>query len=235
MREDFAGAVNGWFELYGRHEASLNLYFNTWAQKNRVSTDIWFLRTVQSLEAFDKEDKPDRAPSGGRSKARGKKSGQVRRSLKKRLESLLAIPYKILETGTTKEEFVKYATWVRNNYSHGDIQDPEDLRRYAADLAKNAKRLELLMHGNLIHALPIPDLRKAQDHGKQDSAAGRIRGIKRREIGKIGGRRLRGGPRRSPDLFDCTDSRAAGRAANLATWCHTHQPRNCQVRHSANV
>ena len=156
MLGDFAGAVNGWFELYGRHKASLNLHFNTWAQKNRMSLDVWFLRTVQSLEAFDKENKPDRESPGGRSKSRYK-NRQSKRSLKKRLESLLEIPYRILETGTTEAEFIAYVKWVRDNYSHGDIQDPENLRRYAADLAENAKKLELLMHGNVIHELPIPD------------------------------------------------------------------------------
>ena len=157
VRPDFAGMVNGWFALYGRHNASLDWYFDTWAQTGRLSLDMQFLRTVQSLEAFDKERNPGRTPSGKRPKACYKKNRQDRPALGRRLESLLEIPYRTLETGATKEEFVEYVTQTRNNYSHGDIQDPENPRRYAVDLAKNTKRLELLMHGNVVHELPIPD------------------------------------------------------------------------------
>lgn len=157
VRRNFSSMVNGWFALYAKHKASLDWYFGTWAQMERLSLDMRFLRTVQSLEAFDKERNTGRIPSGKRPKASGKKNKQDRSVLGKRLESLLEIPYRTLETGATKEEFVEYAKWARNNYSHGDIQDPENPRQYAVDLAKNTKRLELLMHGNVIHELPIPD------------------------------------------------------------------------------
>lgn len=139
MRQNFGSAVNGWFDLYGRHEVSLNLYFDTWVQKNRMGLDIQFLRTVQSLESFDKENEPKK------------------RMLKERLQTLLEIPYNILEAGTTKSDFVNYVIKIRNSYSHGDVQDPKNLRQYAVDLLKGIRMLELLLHGNVIHALPIPN------------------------------------------------------------------------------
>ena len=144
MRQDFEKVVDVWFELCDRHEMSFNLYFNTWAQINRMGWDIRFLRIVQSLEAFDRENNPGRAV------------------LRERLESLLEIPYNILETDAAKKEFVKYVTDTRNNYSHGDIQNPENPGQYVMDLARNTKRLEILLHANAIHALPIPDPTKNQ-------------------------------------------------------------------------
>lgn len=139
MRDDFGGMVNEWFKFYAKHEASLDLYFDTWSQASNMSLDVEFMRVVRSLEAFHKENN----------------RGDMH--LRKRLEDMLEIPYKVPEAGTTKKEFARYVTEVRNRYAHGDIRDLENPRQYAKNLVKSIARLGVLMHGNVLHEMSIPD------------------------------------------------------------------------------
>lgn len=140
---DFQNFVNRWFELYGRHEKSLKLYFDTKTNAEHMIPDIKFLRFAQSLEAFRREDDP--------------KSD----NLAEALEALLQIPYEILKADKV-QQFIKITTNIRNYLSHGILQRLESDMPEDEELEKLADKLELVMYGNLIHEFPIPDGLKAE-------------------------------------------------------------------------
>ena len=141
--EDFGDLVNRWFELYRKHEKSLKLYFETKINAEHMISDIKFLRFAQSLEAFHREDDSE--------------SDNLAESLK----ALLEIPYEILETSEV-QQFIKNTTNIRNYLSHGILQRLESDMPDDEELEKLADKLELVMYGNLIHELPIPDDLKSQ-------------------------------------------------------------------------
>ena len=138
IREDFQDFVNCWFELYGRHEKSLDLYFDTKANAEHMTPDIEFLRFAQSIEAFYREDNP--------------KSGNLEESLK----ALLEIPYEILEPGKVGP-FIERTNDIRNYLSHGILQRLESDMPDDKELWYLADRLELVMYGNLIRKLQMPE------------------------------------------------------------------------------
>ena len=141
--EDFRDLVNRWFELYRKHEKSLKLYFETKTNAEHMIPDIKFLRFAQSLEAFHREDDPESD------------------NLAEALESLLQIPYEILETSEV-QQFIKNTTNIRNYLSHGILQRLESDMPDDEELEKLADKLELVMYGNLIHELPMPEGLKSQ-------------------------------------------------------------------------
>ena len=143
IQTDFRNFVNHWFELCGKHKKSLKLYFDTKTNAEHMIPDIKFLRFAQSLEAFHREDDPESD------------------NLAESLEALLEIPYKILETGKV-QQFIKTTTNIRNYLSHGILQRLESDMPDDEELEKLADKLELVMYGNLIHELPIPEGLKSQ-------------------------------------------------------------------------
>ena len=143
IRECFKDTVNGWFAFYDRHPASLDLYFDTWNRAGRMSPDVLFLRTVQSLEAFYAED-----------------GGPYANSLKPKLESLSKNYRKILEPGENGERLARVVQ-VRNYYAHGTIPKPGEKIPGRAELVELINRLGLLMYANVFCPLSIPpDLKK---------------------------------------------------------------------------
>ena len=143
IRECFKDTVNDWFAFYDRHPASLDLYFDTWDRAGRMSSDVLFLRTVQSLEAFYAED-----------------GGPYTRSLKTKLESLSKNHREILEPGENGERLARVAQ-VRNYYAHGTIPKPGEKIPGRAELAELISRLGLLVYANVFCPLSIPpDLKK---------------------------------------------------------------------------
>lgn len=144
MEGHFSSMVNGWFAYCERYDRSLNLYFDTWTQHDRLDQDILFLRVVRSLEALHRKDHARR------------------RALKARLEDLLEIPYEILEPGIDKEQFAQSVQDIRNYRSHGFIEDLERRMPETQELRRITRRLELLMHGNMVYKLSIPSDLKAK-------------------------------------------------------------------------
>ena len=136
--ESFEDMANSWFAFYKRHTLSLELYFKTWDQQERMDSVMLFLSIIRAVEGFHREDNPNRM------------------KLKERIRDLLKVPYEILEPSTTEEEFVESVVNTRDYHSHGIIQDLEG-RIQKFELTKATQRLTLLMHGNMIHALSVPD------------------------------------------------------------------------------
>ena len=138
IRGCFKDTVNDWFAFYDRHPASLDLYFDTWNRAGRMSPDVLFLRTVQSLEAFYAED-----------------GGPHTNSLKTKLESLAKNHRKILKPGRNGERLAR-AAQVRNYYAHGTIPKPGEKTPGRAELVELISRLGLLVYANVFCALSIP-------------------------------------------------------------------------------
>lgn len=140
----FSSMVNEWFAYCERYDKSLDLYFDTWTQHDRLDPDILFLRVVRSLEALHRKDHTRK------------------RALKARLEDLLEIPYEILEPGTDKEQFAQSVQDIRDYRSHGFIEDLEQRMPERQELKRITLKLELLMHGNMVYKLSIPSDLKAK-------------------------------------------------------------------------
>ena len=138
IRKCFKDTVNDWFAFYDKHPASLDLYFDTWDRAGRMSPDVLFLRTVQSLEAFYAED-----------------GGQHTRFLKTKLERLSKNHRKILKPGKNGERLARVAQ-VRNYYAHGTIPKPGEKVPDRAELVELINRLGLLVYANVFCPLSIP-------------------------------------------------------------------------------
>lgn len=138
MDGHFSSMVNEWFAYCERYDKSLDLYFDTWTQHDRLDPGILFLHVVRSLEALHRKDHARR------------------RALKARLEDLLEIPYEILEPGSDKEQFAQSVQDIRDYRSHGFIEDLEQRMPETQELKRITRRLELLMHGNMVYKLSIP-------------------------------------------------------------------------------
>lgn len=136
IQKSFQNFVNDWFELYNRHEKSLELYFDTKTNMEHMTLDIRFLRFAQSLEAFHREDDPES------------------KNLAESLKALLEIPYEILEPGKVGQ-FIERTKKIRDYLSHGILQHLESDMPSGKELGDLVDKLELVMYGNLIHKLSI--------------------------------------------------------------------------------
>ena len=149
ISKDFKTMVKDWFKFYDIHSKGLDRYFITRLQVSQMSSEIRFLRTVQSLEALDRADHPKPC------------------KLKKRLMRLLEIPYDILEPGTNKEKFATKVAKIRDYHSHGFLEEYEDAILDGLPQLKMNRSLELLLYGYIFQGLSIPECLKKEVMAKE--------------------------------------------------------------------
>ena len=147
VREHFKEMLDGWFGFYGKHQKSLDLYFETLMEEHHMSQEIVFLRIVQSLEALHLDDHPGK------------------QGLECRLLDLLEINHDILESGTDKKQFVGKVVKTRNYHAHGHIEKHKDDILTDADLFNTTSRLKLVMFAHMIDVLSMSEAveKKAMD------------------------------------------------------------------------
>ena len=155
ISKDFETMVKNWFKLYDTHNEGLDLYFITRLQESQMSSEIRFLRAVQSLEALDRADHPKHCEPKTKTK------------LEDRIIRLLKIQHDILKPGTDKEKFSVRVAKIRNYYSHGFIEECKDAIPDGLTQHKMNLNLELLLYGYIFHKLSIPECLKEEVMAKE--------------------------------------------------------------------